>query len=129
MSEHPERPAPRGLGAALVAVATLLYMSLWFNNWLGLTTDGWFFFYGDQLAHGRLPYRDFSLLVPPLTVFEAAALVRLFGEHLLVTHAVGVLQRVVFAVVTYLWLARISPRRVAMLAAITMIVVASADIA
>ena len=129
MENSPTRLNARSFGGVLVGLATLAFMLLWSNNWLGLTNDGWYLFYGHQLLDGKLPYRDFSLVVPPLHIMELAALIGVFGERLLAVHLFGVLQRVALAVVVFRWLSGLYGRRVAALASVTMVVLSSGDIA
>src|SRR2546423_10471653 len=79
-----------GIAALAAAALTLCFMAPWATRFLGVTNDGWFALYAHQLLAGKLPYRDFYLVIPPLHVFEIAAIVKLFGEQLLVLRLFGI---------------------------------------
>lgn len=115
------------LGAGLVAVLTLFYLSVWWNRYFGPTLDGYFAFFGHLLLLGKIPYRDFYLHVPPLIPFESAFLEALFGQGLIVPRVIGGLERVAIAVVGYLWLTRLFSLRTAAIATLMMIYVGSGD--
>lgn len=51
---------------ALLTAFVVLAVLLWWNRYIGVTNDAWHYFYGWQILHGRIPYRDFYLFVPPL---------------------------------------------------------------
>lgn len=93
--------------ATLLAAATCGYLLLWYNRFLGLSSNGWFYFYAQQILHGSVPYRDFYLYVPPLHPLKLAALSALFGDGLIVPRIAAVAERVVLAVLVYFWLLRI----------------------
>ncbi len=129
-------PRTRGLrrghrfwGSVLVGLLALYFCSLWFNRYFGVTTDGWFFFFAQQLTRGHMPYRDFHLFGPPLHVLEQALMIKVFGAHMIVPHLFGLLQRVVIAVVLFRWLSTIYKDWVALLASLFCVVLFSTDIA
>jgi hypothetical protein len=93
--------------AMLLAAATCGYLLLWYNRFLGLSSNGWFYFFGQQILHGSVPYRDFYLYVPPLHPLKFAALGALFGDGLIVPRIAAVVERVVLAVLVYFWLLRV----------------------
>jgi hypothetical protein len=95
------------LYATLLAAASCGYLLLWYNRFLGLSSNGWFYFYGQQILHGNIPYRDFYLYVPPLHPLKFAALSVLFGDGLIVPRIAAVVERVLVALIVYCWLLRI----------------------
>ena len=129
MSEKPEDAArsARLVGALAVALAMFAFLLPWYRSFLGITTDGWFFFFAEQVLAGKTPYRDFFLFAPPLHVFELAGLIRLFGESVIAVHVAGLLQRAMLAVLLYLWLQRTYRMEAALVAAVTAVVVFTCD--
>jgi hypothetical protein len=95
------------LYATLLAGATCGYLLLWYNRFLGLSSNGWFYFYAQQILHGSVPYRDFYLYVPPLHPLKFVALSALFGDGLIVPRIAAVVERVLLAVLVYFWLLRV----------------------
>lgn len=122
------RDSLRGLGALLVGLLTACYVSLWFNRYLGLTTDGWYFFFAQQWRSGLMPYRDFHLFTPPIHLFENAIFQALFGPQLIWIHVFGLIQRAALGVVLFLWTSRIARPLPSVIAAFVAIVVFSGDV-
>lgn len=131
MSEIPDthgtRRSARLVGALAVALATLTFLLPWYRSFLGITTDGWFFFFAEQVLAGKVPYRDFYLFGPPLHVFELAGLIKLFGVSIFAAHAAGLLQRTLLAVLLFLWLQRTYRMEAAVVAAVTAAIVFTCD--
>ncbi len=119
----------RWLAAGAVVGAVLTLLLPWYRSFFGVTTDGWFFFFAHQLLRGHVPYRDFYLFAPPWHVFEISLLIRLFGEHLLAAHVLGLLQRVGLALILLRWFAAIYSLEAAVVASVASVAVFSADIA
>jgi hypothetical protein len=118
----------KGLAISLLAPAVcLLFALLWWNRFLGVTNEGWHFFFAHQIVHGKIPYRDFYLFVPPLLQLEMAATIEFFGEHLIVTQVVGLIEAGILALVLYRWLARVFPASDAFLASATGIIICMAN--
>ena len=114
--------------APLAAAAlTVAFVALWWNRFLGVTTDGWFPLYAHQLLAGKLPYRDFYLVVPPLHVFEVAGAMQVFGEKLAVLRLLAMLQRALAAGVLCRWLQPTYGAPVALVSALATVVAGSAD--
>ena len=124
----PETPAQRIWAVVLIAVFTLVFYSLWWNRFLGGSgVDGVFFFSGQQILNGRVPYRDFSLAVPPWDAIQDAFLIRLFGEYLIVPRILGLIERIVLASVMFVWLRRVFTPATAFFSTLIGIVVFSAS--
>jgi hypothetical protein len=118
----------KGISLSLLAPAVcLLFAFLWWNRFLGVTNEGWHFFFAHQIVHGKVPYRDFYLFVPPLLQLEMAATIELFGEHLIVSQVVGLIEAGILAVVLYRWLARVFPASDAFLASATGMIICMAN--
>ena len=92
------------LAAALPVLFCLAFILLWWNRYLAVTNDGWHFLHGLQISNGRIPYRDFFLFIPPLHPLKEAALIALFGNHLIGPQILGIIERLIEALVLFLWL-------------------------
>ena len=53
-------------------------------------TEGWFSAYAWLIREGNIPYRDFSLLMPPLYPLEIAFIQSIFGDQLWILRLFGV---------------------------------------
>jgi len=84
-------------------------VSFWFNRFLGITNEGWHYFYGRQIVFGKVPYRDFFLFVPPLLPLKNALIISLFGDRIIYMHYLAVAELVVLGIVLTVWLSRIFP--------------------
>jgi hypothetical protein len=117
------------LAAIAAATAfTALFLWSWWNRFTaGTGVDSVFLFAGRELLAGRIPYRDFGLVVPPLEIFKAAALTAAFPEQAIpAARLFGLLERCLCAAMLMLWLTRLFPLRAAFLAAATSMVLFSA---
>lgn len=117
------------LGAFAVAALTLGYVLLWWNRSFGMSADGVLFYMAERMLDGKIPYRDFYLVVPPWTALKCVALISLAGDYLINARAFAIVERVALAVVIYLWLARLFQVRYAILGAFLSVVIFSGDIA
>lgn len=106
---------------ALLTAFVLLAVLPWWNRYIGVTNDAWHYFYGLQILHGQIPYRDFYLFVPPLYALKNALIITLFGNRLIVPHVVAVAEIIVMTLVLLLWLRRAFPVREATIGIITTI--------
>jgi hypothetical protein len=78
------------LGLSITLAPLLLYNLLFFNRYFPLT-EGWFSMYARLIRAGQVPYRDFSLFLPPLYPLQLAAITSVFGDEFVVLRIVGVL--------------------------------------
>ena len=90
----------------LAALLTAVYMSPWWNRYLGLSLDGYLPLYGRLILEGNIPYRDFFLHLPPLNPLADAAIQAVAGPRLIAFRLMGVLERMAMAALLTLWLAR-----------------------
>ena len=79
----PERPY-----LISVIIFCALLMLLTFNRTAPIT-EGWFSTYADMILSGKVPYRDFELVLPPLYTYLVAAVNLVFGNHLIVWRIIG----------------------------------------
>lgn len=121
-------PLPGNVAATgLLVLVCLSFALLWWNRFLAVTNEGWHFFFAHQIVQGKVPYRDFYLFVPPLLQLEMAGMIKVFGDHLIVSQIVGLLELCVLAIALYSWMARVFPSPDAFLAAVVGIVLATAN--
>ncbi len=106
-------------GALVVLSFCLAFMLPWWNRYLGLTNEGWFHWFGLQILHGRVPYRDFYLHVPPGQALSMAALIAMFGNRIVVGEMFGLVAGLCLSLALYLWLQRILPAFWSVVAVIT----------
>jgi hypothetical protein len=117
------------LGGILVMLLVVAFLLTWWNRFLGASSNGWHFYYGQQILAGRIPYRDFYMYVPPLHPLTFAALIALFGPKLIAGRVLAVLSRTILAGVLYFWLARRFRPSHAFLGSLTATIVFCADTA
>jgi hypothetical protein len=74
-------------------VLGLAYRATFLSQGFNGTDEGWLQTLGQRVANGQIPYRDFYFVLPPVSVYREAVLIKLFGD------AYGILaSRWVFAV-------------------------------
>lgn len=94
------------LGAAAVGALTLIYTLLYWNRFLAPSAGATSFYAAEQILQGKMPYRDFLFLTPPLHALKIAFLINLFGDKLVVPRLDGMIERVILALIIYFWLVR-----------------------
>jgi 4-amino-4-deoxy-L-arabinose transferase-like glycosyltransferase len=93
-------------GAFLIAVSVAAFLLLYWNRFLAGTVGGSFFYFGEQVLNGKVPYRDFFFVAPPLHGIKIAALLQLFGHTIVATRIEAVIDRISLAILLYLWIVR-----------------------
>lgn len=74
----------------LLMVLTLIAYQLLYAFKFFPITEGWFSLYAQLIREGNIPYRDFSLLMPPLYPLQIAFIQAIFGEDLWVLRVIGI---------------------------------------
>jgi hypothetical protein len=110
---RPTEMAAAVTGSVMVTGAYALMVS---NKALPLT-EGWFELFARYVNAGKVPYRDFDLLAPPLYTYILAGITRVFGYDLIVLRLTGVVVFVAIAVVACLLFSRLFTPFVSMVAA------------
>jgi 4-amino-4-deoxy-L-arabinose transferase-like glycosyltransferase len=112
----PERSAPELWIAALLFVATCLYL-LSFYSYTAMNSDEGVVLQGAQrILGGQVMYRDFFSPYTPGSYYWIALLFKIFGNSLLVGRAALIVYGGAFSVVTYLLARRLCSRWSALLA-------------
>ncbi len=116
------------LWIAALAALTLLFLLSFFNRFVGLRSGDGEFVSGIWFLRGKLPYRDYFNATPPLNALKSALLLKVFGPAMIVNRISGVCERVLIAVVVFLWLRRLFAARFAFVAALATIVLSTGDL-
>lgn len=116
------------MGACAAALAVLAYILLWWNRFTGLS-DGLFVMHAQQVLAGRVPYRDFYLPIPPLTVLKTAVLVKIFGPVMVIPRFLAVMERACLSAALFCWLASAFRLRDALLGSVVSMIVFCGDFA
>src|SRR5919108_610195 len=93
-------------GAFLVAGCVAAFLLLYWNRFLAGTVGGAFYYFAEQLLNGKVPYRDFFFVAPPLHGIKVAVLLQLFGHTIVATRVEAVIERISLAILLYLWIVR-----------------------
>lgn len=103
--EGGKRSAAGGFPAAGEAVLLLLYaLNSFFCAFFRIlinTDELWNFAFGENIALGLLPYRDFNYLQTPFSALVNALLFKVFGGHILVMRLGGALLFTAMAMILY----------------------------
>jgi hypothetical protein len=94
-------------GAAVLVLAQLGYMLLWWNRGIQLNSNGMGTLAARDILAGKAPYLSFYFWCPPGHVLVYTALAALFGDGLVYVRAFAVLERVSTYVIVYFWLGRV----------------------
>lgn len=114
--------------AALVAFGlNLLFLLSFWNRFLAPSVSGMFLEFASRLLQGKIPYRDFYVIVTPFYIFKVAAIIKIFGSSLATFRLIEVLYRCVTGAILMLWLARIVRLPYALLGTIASITLFSTD--
>lgn len=114
-------------GLALVVGAAVIFFASWWNAYVPPTSGGEAVLMA-RWAKDYLPYRDYFYQAPPGVPMLVAALSSIFGPHLLVTLAFGVLLRIGGACAAYGLLLRVARPSYAAVGSVVALLVSSTDI-
>ena len=94
------------IGAVALPILTLLFLGQYWNHFLAMRTGFGSSLIAQFMAEGKLPYRDFFLMVPPLQFLKTSLIVNLFGNQLIVPYIFAVIERLALGLLLYFWLIR-----------------------
>ena len=114
-------------GAAITAALTLVFFLLYWNRFVGLRSGDWSFSLGLAWLEGKLPYRDYFCIAPPLNFMKSALVLKLFGAKMIALRGFAVFERVLLALTLYFWLARLFRQGNAAAAAVVAVAVSAGD--
>lgn len=95
------------LGAILLAALSISFLLSYWNRFVAPTSAGAFFYVAEEILAGRVPYRDFFFIVPPLHALKLAAILHLFGHTFAATRVEAMFERVLLSLIVYFWLSRV----------------------
>ena len=110
-----------------VIILSALWGFLTFDK-LAVTSEGWYVVYSDMILSGKIPYRDFELVFPPLYTYLVTGIILIFGESLLAFRVIGIFVFVGLAVVSYYIFKLIFPPWVSVVAATITVFVLQSEI-
>ncbi|MFN8657920.1 MAG: hypothetical protein U0105_16390 [Candidatus Obscuribacterales bacterium] len=116
------------VGAVVTAAVVLAFLLPWWNHFLGMRS-GNDYTAASWMLQGILPYRDYFLCAGPMETMKGAALLAMFGQGhaLIVPRVFGLIERLVLAVVIFVWLQRLVKTPYAVLGAILATVLSSSE--
>ena len=106
------------LATVLVFFGSLLIVIRGIRNYAPLT-EGWWHVYVQWINQGKIPYRDFELLVPPGYPYLLRLTTLFVGEGFLALRVVGAIQFAVIGVCVYLLIRRFAPNFISGLIAVS----------
>jgi len=88
------------LGLFFVLITMGVFLLLFFNKSISMQ-EGWYHIYIKRLFAGLIPYKDFPIVVTPFALFSDALFYKIFGGAFIVSHYVGVIDRLVILGLLY----------------------------
>jgi len=90
-------------------LATLLFQLPYFDRWYALLDEGHILMFADIVVRGGEIYRDATIYPLPGAFYLLAWAFEVFGESILVSRWIVVVQFCVFVPLVYLWMRRLVP--------------------
>ncbi len=115
------------LAVVIVVGLNLAFLLSFWNRFLGPGVSGMFLEFASRLLSGKVPYRDFYVVVTPFYIFRTAAIVKLFGPSIAVLRLVDIGYRCALAAILVIWLSKVVRIPYAALGALAAIAVFSTD--
>lgn len=128
--EPPEafgRKKQLALAVAIVVGLNLAFLLSFWNRFLGPGVSGMFLEFASRLLSGKVPYKDFYVVVTPFYIFKTAAIIKLFGPSIAVLRLVDIGYRCALAAILVIWLSKVVRIPYALLGALAAVAVFSTD--
>jgi hypothetical protein len=122
-----ERRSQLALAVVIVVGLNLAFLLSFWNRFLGPSVSGMFLEFASRLLSGKVPYRDFYVVVTPFYIFRTALIVKLFGPSLAVLRLVDIAYRCALGAILVIWLAKVVRIPYAALGALAAVAVFSTD--
>jgi hypothetical protein len=122
-----ERRRQLALAVAIAVGLNLAFLLSFWNRFLGPGVSGMFLEFASRLLSGKVPYRDFYVVVTPFYIFRTAAIVKLFGPSLAVLRLIDIGYRCALAAMLVIWLSKVVRIPYALLGALASVAVFSTD--
>lgn len=88
-----------GLFAVIFALFILVFFM--YNRTFPIT-EGWYSNYAKLINSGKVPYKDFECLFPPLYMYIIALITKIFGYKIIVLRFIGMLVFLLIGIMAYL---------------------------
>lgn len=121
------RRSQLALAVVIVVGLNLAFLLSFWNRFLGPGVSGMFLEFASRLLSGKVPYRDFYVVVTPFYIFKTAAIVKLFGPGLVVLRLVDIGYRCALGAILVIWLSKVVRIPYALLGALAAVAVFSTD--
>jgi hypothetical protein len=122
-----ERRNQIALAVVVIVGLNLAFLLSFWNRFLGPGVSGMFLEFASRLLSGKVPYRDFYVVVTPFYIFKTAAIVKLFGPSLAVLRLVDIGYRCALGAILVIWLSKVVRIPYALIGALSAIAVFSTD--
>jgi len=122
-----ERRWQLALAVVMVVGLNLAFLLSFWNRFAGPGVSGMFLEFACRLLSGKVPYKDFYVVVTPLYIFRTAAIVKLFGPGLAILRLVDIGYRCALAAILVIWLSKVVRVPYAALGALAAVAVFSSD--
>jgi hypothetical protein len=118
---------PLALAVAIAVGLNLAFLLSFWNRFLGPGVSGMFLEFASRLLAGKVPYKDFYVVVTPFYIFRTAAVVKVFGPSLAILRLVDIGYRCALAAILVIWLSKVVRVPYALLGTLAAVGVFSTD--
>ncbi len=112
---------------SIIVIAISLLRIGYTYNCYGVSSEGWYTMYASLILDGKVPYKDFDLLFPPLYAYIIAFVQLIFGPNLIVCRVLGVIIFVAVCYVAYRIFCLLFPAWISAISAVIVMVVLQSD--
>ena len=88
-------------GLFVVGFVLFIYVFFTYNRTFPVS-EGWYSNYAKLINNGKIPYKDFECLFPPLYMYIIALITKIFGYKLIVLRLVGMIIFISIGLIAYL---------------------------
>lgn len=110
------------IGLILSVIIPLCIMLIYWNKSVS-NYDGWYNLYAQDILDGRIPYRDFHFLMPPIFLYAWTLLQKVFGNYIIVFHVASVVCKCLFAGTIYHTFTRFFNYKISLIGSLTSAIV------
>jgi hypothetical protein len=122
-----ERRGQLALAVVIVVGLNLAFLLSFWNRFLAPSVSGMFLEFASRLLSGKVPYRDFYVVVTPFYIFKTAAIVKIFGPSLAILRLIDIGYRCALGAILVIWLSKVVRIPYALLGALAAVIVFSTD--
>lgn len=115
------------MAVVIVVGLNLAFLLSFWNRFLAPSVSGMFLEFASRLLSGKVPYRDFYVVVTPFYIFKTAAIVKIFGPSLAILRLIDIGYRCALGAILVIWLSKVVRIPYALLGALAAVIVFSTD--